>query len=39
MHLVSMTMFGSRFSQIILQKSEMVLGMGPGQTDDDVDPN
>ena len=30
MHLVSMTMFGSRFSQIIRQKSETVLDMGPG---------
>ena len=30
MHLVSITIFGSRFSQIIRQKSETVLGMGPG---------
>ena len=30
MHLVSMTMFGSKFSQTIRQKSETVLDMGPG---------
>jgi len=29
MHLVRITMFGSRFSQIIRQKSEVVFGMGP----------
>ena len=39
MHLVSMTIFGSRFSQTIRQKSETVLDMGPGQMDDDVNPN
>ena len=30
-HLVSMTTIGSRFSQIIRQKSAVVLGRGPGR--------